>query len=108
MNDKIKAAEEYVAGMNRYRDRCAAAASERAPSEPAGPAQVVAAVATCSLPASSAEALIESWKADAVRTTSDPYRAGLMRCAVELRREMARATERQPEENSRDEPRGGP
>ena len=82
----------------------------------------VAAVATCSLPVSSAEALIYSWNHAAstredlalkcrtegniddaipLENAANAYR----RCAGELRRKLVAATERQPEENADDERR---
>lgn len=122
MNERIEAAEEYVAGINRYRDRCAVASSERALSESASPAKVVAAVATCSLPASSVQRLREKWHNRAIHAndvannlyqigdyrTAGEFRAEAARwdkAAEELRAEMEAAMMRQPEENTKDEPR---
>ena len=93
-------------------------ASERAPSEPAGPAKVVAAVATGSLPVLSAEALCCEWeeKARDYQRISGPCdEAGKIKftaiadafwaCAAGLRRQMEATTERQPEKNVRAQPR---
>jgi Leu/Phe-tRNA-protein transferase len=75
--------------------------SELAPSESAGPAKVVAAVATGSLPVSSAEALCAEWEWNASREIlPDDERHVYRICAKELRREIASATERQLEENT--------
>ncbi len=95
------------------------ATSEEAMSAFAGPAKVVAAVAPGSLPVSSADSLLTNWYgramylnglrntafAEGQYTLSNSYKiqADIYdKCAEELRRELARATERQPEENKAD------
>lgn len=88
--------------------------SASTPSETAGPAKVVAAVATCSLPVLSAEALCCEWeeKARDYQRLSGPCdEAGKIKftaiadtfwaCAAGLRRQMEATTERQPEENTK-------
>lgn len=87
--------------------------SASTPSETAGPAPVVAAVATGSLPVLSAEALCCEWeeKARDYQRLSGPCdEAGKIKftaiadtfwaCAAGLRRQMEATTERQPEENA--------
>jgi len=73
--------------------------SERASPEPAGPAPVVAAVEDCSLPVSSVDRLLAEWTREIEVTSNQWYRAGLINCRNQLRAEMARTTERQPESN---------
>lgn len=90
------------------------AASELATSETAGPAKVVAAVATGSLPVVEAESLCAEWEDKAkgwqqMSRGRDPEAQlrvngmceALKQCARQLRRRMAAATERQPEENDK-------
>lgn len=88
--------------------------SERATPETAGPAQVVAAVATCSLPVSAAEALLALWDHLANFHRRDRcernnykrgYAAGLTDAytvaAIGLREHLTAAKSRQPEENTK-------
>ena len=87
---------------------------EEAVPEIEGPTPVVAAVATGSLPASSAEALCAQWEEkarDSQRLSGPCDEAGkikfaaiadtLLACAAGLRRRMEAANVRQPEENTK-------
>jgi len=99
------------------------AASERATSEPAGPAPVVAAVATGSNPASVGVLDMLEWKwrsiaaqhrksAEQTQSSHESTRfksaaEALEACALELRLLTGATTERQPESNNLDQTRGG-
>ena len=101
------------------------AASELAPPETAGPAKVVAAVATGSNLGLSAEGLASQWVAEAEAIRSNAGRQcrnhasgraryygraeQLEKCAEELRRQQTLPKSRQPEENTEmcNEPKNG-
>lgn len=76
---------------------------QRATSKPAGPAKVVAAVATCSLPVLSVQAAIERLNEAsdiAEKAGAFLYAATFRGVALNLRAEMALSKSRQPEENN--------
>ena len=80
---------------------CLSVPSELPPSEPHGQRER-SGLATGSLPVSSAEALCYRWEAEAQRCGEQADVANcLIECAHDLRRELARANQRQPEENDR-------
>lgn len=118
MNYAMTTPAAFEVAAKRARARIAkskAASAERTP-EPASPPCSLA-LAACSLPVSSAEALCTGWleRADEFRKTakSDRNRCDyvalanndaaaqmLEACASDLRRELARAIKRQPRENA--------
>lgn len=117
----IEIPQRVIDSMNAFGD--ALAASECAPVIIEGPAKVVTAEATGSLPVSSAEALCLEWKKRSkdhrahARANGETYGGPDLRhtfaadvylvCESMLRIEMARANLRQPEGNDQALPRGG-